>query len=326
VIMEILYFGVWCRPFHNYWAVPTPNIQCSAAENHLITNAVFNLTSDLAMLSVAFSLFLGNRLSWSRKLILCGVFGLGVFTILSAVLNKYYSFTHPFGSQWTYWYVRESSTAIIVANLPFTWSLLRRIFKLKAFDDNTSFRPKGYHSARTAAGRHPTYSGFRSPPSSPTPRMHSPESPTPHSPPMSMPSSPPQTPHLSMALDGTPKSKMWRNQGVFGLMDADALGVSPWDVGSDDQSMLRRDSLAVTSDTSSSMTTAPSPSARRNRNSWRLKDGDRQWDMQAGMKTPYLDLALSPVSGNEEKLVEEKDEEKSEEAVVDEKFSDKEMV
>lgn len=25
VMMEILYFGVWCRPFSNYWAVPTPN-------------------------------------------------------------------------------------------------------------------------------------------------------------------------------------------------------------------------------------------------------------------------------------------------------------
>lgn len=25
LVMEILYFGVWCRPFHEYWAVPTDN-------------------------------------------------------------------------------------------------------------------------------------------------------------------------------------------------------------------------------------------------------------------------------------------------------------
>ena len=25
LVMEVLYFGVWCRPFSNYWAVPTPN-------------------------------------------------------------------------------------------------------------------------------------------------------------------------------------------------------------------------------------------------------------------------------------------------------------
>lgn len=24
-LMEILYFGVWCRPFHDYWAVPVQN-------------------------------------------------------------------------------------------------------------------------------------------------------------------------------------------------------------------------------------------------------------------------------------------------------------
>lgn len=40
VFMEVFYFGVWCRPFHNYWAVPTPNVQCDAATDHLITNAV----------------------------------------------------------------------------------------------------------------------------------------------------------------------------------------------------------------------------------------------------------------------------------------------
>jgi hypothetical protein len=25
VLMEILYLGVWCRPFSEYWAVPTDN-------------------------------------------------------------------------------------------------------------------------------------------------------------------------------------------------------------------------------------------------------------------------------------------------------------
>lgn len=58
VIMDILYFGVWCQPFHDYWAVPTPNRQCDAATNHLITNAVFNLTSDVAMLAIGLPMFL----------------------------------------------------------------------------------------------------------------------------------------------------------------------------------------------------------------------------------------------------------------------------
>ena len=140
VFMEIFYFAVWCRPFHNYWAVPTPNIQCSAAIHHLITNAVFNISSDLLTLALALQMFIRSKLPLKRKLVLCGIFGLGIFVIFAAVLNKYYSFNEPFGSLWTFWYVRESSTAMIVANLPFLWTLLRRVFKLGSFE-NPSLQP-----------------------------------------------------------------------------------------------------------------------------------------------------------------------------------------
>lgn len=152
--MEVLYLGVWCRPFYDYWAVPTPNVQCNTATDHLITNAVFNLTSDLAMLVIGFSLFIRSKLPWSRKLILAGIFSLGIFVLVAAVLNKYYSFAHPYGTQWTYWYIRESSTAMIVANLPFVWTLLRRVFKLQAFNGEATQRTVPYHSSRSARGRH----------------------------------------------------------------------------------------------------------------------------------------------------------------------------
>lgn len=127
VFMEIFYFAVWCRPFTNYWAVPTPNPQCNAATNHLITNAVFNLSSDCIMLAIGLPMFLRMRLPWKKKLPLIGIFSLGIFVILAAVLNKVYSFSEPFGAMWTYWYVRESSTALLVANLPFVWAFWRRI-------------------------------------------------------------------------------------------------------------------------------------------------------------------------------------------------------
>jgi hypothetical protein len=126
-IMEILYFGYWCQPFHLYWAVPTPNVQCNAATNHLIMNAVFNLTSDVIMLGVGLPMFLRLNLPWQKKYPLILVFSLGIFVILAAILNKVYSFTQPFGTLWTFWYVRESSTALLVANLPFVWNFWRRI-------------------------------------------------------------------------------------------------------------------------------------------------------------------------------------------------------
>lgn len=127
VWMQVFYLGVWCRPFSNYWAVPTPNTQCDAATNHLITNAVFNLSSDVCMIAIGLPMFLWMNLPLRKKIPLVGIFSLGVFVILAAILNKVYSFTMPFGAMWTYWYVRESSTALLVANLPFVWTFWKWI-------------------------------------------------------------------------------------------------------------------------------------------------------------------------------------------------------
>ncbi|KAH6638648.1 hypothetical protein BKA67DRAFT_145743 [Truncatella angustata] len=156
VLMEVLYLGVWCRPFSQYWAVPPESSQCSAATNHLITNAVLNISSDIMIISIPMPIFFAAKLPIKKKAILIGVFALGVFTILSAILNKYYSFNQPFGDQWTFWYIRESSTAIITANLPFTWTLLQRTFHLKSFNAKssgarTSENPSRYH--RSGYGR-----------------------------------------------------------------------------------------------------------------------------------------------------------------------------
>ncbi|KAK6193537.1 hypothetical protein LQW54_012372 [Pestalotiopsis sp. IQ-011] len=172
VLMEILYLAVWCRPFTEYWAVPTSNIQCSAATNHLITNAVLNITSDVMIILIPMPVFLAVKLPIKRKAILVGVFALGIFTvcivncfviveygladpkqILSAILNKYYSFNQPFGDQWTFWYIRESSTAIITANLPFTWTLLQNTFNLKSFNGKSS-------GARTSEAQSRFRSGY----------------------------------------------------------------------------------------------------------------------------------------------------------------------
>ncbi|THZ29807.1 hypothetical protein D6C89_01807 [Aureobasidium pullulans] len=112
VVMEVLYFGVWCRPFTMYWAVPSTK-QCTAATNHLILNAVFNLSSDALILAVALPMFIKTRLPLRKKVAIVGIFSLGTFVIICAILNKVrqngpqesvvcYSFASPYGVQWTY--------------------------------------------------------------------------------------------------------------------------------------------------------------------------------------------------------------------------------
>jgi hypothetical protein len=162
--MELLYFAVWCRPFDQYWAVPPNNrkclsswrkdfkltaiAQCSAATNHLITNAVFNISSDLIIISIPLPLLFKVRLPLKNKAVLIGIFAIGAFTIIAAALNKYYSFTHPFGQEWTIWYLRESYTALLCANLPLVYPLIQRVFGLK----NWSHRSYNSKTRRTTSG------------------------------------------------------------------------------------------------------------------------------------------------------------------------------
>ncbi|KKA27646.1 hypothetical protein TD95_001232 [Thielaviopsis punctulata] len=152
IIMEVLYFGVWCRPFNQYWAVPPQNAQCSTAMHHLITNAVFNISSDIIMIMIPMPIFIQSQIPLKQKAVLCSVFALGIFTILSAILNKYYSFTDPYGASWTFWYIRESSTALIVSNLPLTWSLFRRVLNLTSLHGRSSHQTGSHHL--TTAGYH----------------------------------------------------------------------------------------------------------------------------------------------------------------------------
>lgn len=159
VVIEVLYFAAWCRPFRQYYAVPTDNLQCNAMIHHRITKAVFNLSSDIIMLCIALQMLIRSSLPMKRKLILCGIFSLGIFVITASILNSYYCFRNPYQATWIYWYVRESSTAILVANLPFTWTILRRFFEVGDFDE-TNPPPWTYHTytPRKASGSRTAHS------------------------------------------------------------------------------------------------------------------------------------------------------------------------
>jgi len=141
--MEVLFFGVWCRPFYNYWSVPPENFQCDTYHDHLIVNLVFNVTSDLMMLAIPAPMLARSSLPLRKKIILCGIFSLGAFVIICAILSKFYSLSFPYGIEWVHWYVREASVAVMVANIPHCWLLLRRAFHLRAFLSNSTMHTRG---------------------------------------------------------------------------------------------------------------------------------------------------------------------------------------
>lgn len=133
IVMISLYYGYWCRPFRGFWETPTPDIQCATQIHHLIVNLTFNLTSDLMIIFIPLPLFIKARLDIKKKLLLVFPFSLGFFTMVCAILSKHLSFTEPFSSEWLFWYTREASTAMIVSNMPYSWTVIRRVFHVKAF-------------------------------------------------------------------------------------------------------------------------------------------------------------------------------------------------
>lgn len=145
-VMTCLYVGVWCQPFYDYWAVPVQNQQCSTAENHLILNCALNISSDLMIMMIPLPPLIKTRLPLRKKLLLCGLFSLGLFVILSAALNKFYSFKYPYSSGWVYWYTREVSMAVIVASIPHLWALVRKVFRLPTFISNSA-SARGFSSS-----------------------------------------------------------------------------------------------------------------------------------------------------------------------------------
>ena len=173
VIIQVLYLGVWCRPITNYWAVPIPPgngtslslslslslsslstsflspapqtgktnssnpEQCKTYHSHLITTTVLHVSTDLAMLAIPIPMIARTRLPLRRRLVLCGVFGLGVLVVLVAILNRYYNFVMPHDLVFLAWYNGEASTAVVIANVPFCWALLRRVFSLDSWGGNS---------------------------------------------------------------------------------------------------------------------------------------------------------------------------------------------
>jgi len=81
----------------------------------MITNVVFNVSSDIMIIALPMPVLLGSQLPWKRKLTLCCVFALGIFTILAAILSKYYSLGTPYGGEWIYWYIREVSLVQVLS-------------------------------------------------------------------------------------------------------------------------------------------------------------------------------------------------------------------
>jgi len=108
--------------------------------HHMITVTVLNVSSDLMMLCIPVPMIARARLPLRRKIVLCLVFSLGVLTCLVAILNRYFNFTQNNSLVFLIWYNAEMATAVMIANIPFCWPLLRKLFALDSWSNSSDRR------------------------------------------------------------------------------------------------------------------------------------------------------------------------------------------
>ncbi|KAL8791781.1 MAG: hypothetical protein Q9195_005590 [Heterodermia aff. obscurata] len=145
VAVEIAYFTS-CRPFWGYWSVPAIHEQCWSYYNYAIVEGCFNVSADICLLLVGLPLLFRAKVPLQQKLILLGIFGMGIFVITAAILCKIYGLYAPLISyEYLNWFYREASVSVYVTNLPVIYSLLRDIFPAMA--------RWGYITNRSSASR-----------------------------------------------------------------------------------------------------------------------------------------------------------------------------
>ncbi|KAI5252047.1 hypothetical protein E4T42_03743 [Aureobasidium subglaciale] len=125
VACQLAYFCE-CRPFSMYWQIaPSPPLNCMVFYDYAIVQGTFNISSDVFMLVIPFPLILQVSIGMKQKLVLLCIFSMGIFVIIAAALTKAEFFRSIYAENYMFWYTREASVAVYVANLPCIWPLLR---------------------------------------------------------------------------------------------------------------------------------------------------------------------------------------------------------
>jgi hypothetical protein len=88
VIIEICYYGILCRPFSDYWALPVSNLQCATYQYYSIIQMTFNISSDMMLVALPCYMTAITGLSVKRKAVLMIVFSMALLTIAAAIVNK----------------------------------------------------------------------------------------------------------------------------------------------------------------------------------------------------------------------------------------------
>ncbi|RDW92635.1 hypothetical protein BP5796_02029 [Coleophoma crateriformis] len=127
VAVTLAFYAGWCRPFSQYFVLVPEVEQCYTWIHYNTIQLVFNISSDIMILIIPMSVVITAKVPLEKKIYLFAIFGLGVFVIIAAILQKYHVLSNPYQPVWVPWSIRELSTSMLVANLVLCRPLVQKI-------------------------------------------------------------------------------------------------------------------------------------------------------------------------------------------------------
>jgi hypothetical protein len=86
--IEISYYGILCRPFRQYWALPVENQQCASYLTYYKIQLALNTSSYLMIMAVPCAIIHYSSLPMDRRITLLCVFCMGILTFFAAMISK----------------------------------------------------------------------------------------------------------------------------------------------------------------------------------------------------------------------------------------------
>jgi len=135
--------------------VPVRHSQCATYYHHMIFATVMNISSDLLLIAIPVPLIIKVNLPLKRKVVVLCVLCIGIFNVIATALNRYYNFAHPNDITYINWYVGEVSTAVYASNAPLIWPVVRKIFGLNSWWEDSGNLESSRQSTKPRRRRSP---------------------------------------------------------------------------------------------------------------------------------------------------------------------------
>jgi hypothetical protein len=138
-----------CQPFDVYWSVTVGPQQCRRAYVQLLLQGISNMILDLMVLVMAYPLVTLRNRTWSERISLYTLFGLGIFCIVTTIIRVVLIFQNG-SSQTTrsLWAAVQLIVSTFVANAPTIYGLLRSARRNSPHERGTPVRAAGKDSGR----------------------------------------------------------------------------------------------------------------------------------------------------------------------------------